>query len=200
MAIYTLKMTGPENRPDLMAAEVRLRSSNLGIRVAATSLLPSARLDLYAGLMAGNGLYTNPKIPVYLNDQLLSIPVFRFSVLGDIARAKGINKESYYHYVDTLLGALKDTTNALSTYDHLSKKLKNIDAAQKHLARSYGLNRRLYKSGIQSYAMMLKSKIDLDEINIKLNQAKLEQLLSIVRLYEQLAGGYRLDVSLRNKS
>ncbi|TIE23274.1 transporter, partial [Legionella pneumophila] len=48
-----------------------------------------------------------------------------------------------------------------------------------------------YQTGIQSYIETLNSKISLDKINISLNQDKLQELLSIVRLYQELAGGYR---------
>lgn len=188
-----LPMTVLENRPDLLAAEMRLRASNMAIGISASQLLPTMRLDLYAGLMAGNSRYTNPKIPVYLNDQLLGVPILRFSVLGDIARSKGLNKESYYYYIDTLLTVLKNTTNALSSYDHLTKKLQDTRKARRRIAKAYDLNNRLYRTGIQSYSAMLTSKIALDKINIRLNQDKLQQLLSIVRLYEELAGGYACD-------
>jgi hypothetical protein len=38
----------------------------------------------------------------------------------------------------------------------------------------------------------LHSKIALDRIHIALNQDKLQQLLTVVKLYQELAGGYKV--------
>jgi hypothetical protein len=37
----------------------------------------------------------------------------------------------------------------------------------------------------------LKSKIALDRMDISVNQDKLQQLITIVNLYHELAGGYK---------
>lgn len=53
------------------------------------------------------------------NDQLLKAPIIDMPVLGAVAKAKGVNKVSYYNYIDTLQKALRDTTNALSENERL---------------------------------------------------------------------------------
>ena len=63
------------------------------------------------------------------------------------------------------------------------------------MAKSYQLNRSLYKRGIQNYVDMLKTKIVLNEININLNKDKLVQLITIVTLYQELAGGYKIEAN-----
>lgn len=189
----SLPLTVLENRPDLQMAENRLRASNEGIGLAASNLLPTITLDLIGGKAAGDSRYIWPHQNVYFNDQLLRTPILKMSVLGDIATAKGLDKVSYFNYIDTLQKALRDTTNALSANERFTNKLKKTQEAQSYLAKSYELNRRLYKRGIQNYVDMLKTKIILDRININLNEDKLLQLLTIVTLYQELAGGYRAD-------
>lgn len=189
----SLPLTVLGNRPDMQMAESRLRASNQGIGLAASNLLPTLQFDLIGGRAAGDSRYSNLKVPIYFNDQLVSMPLLKMTVLGEIAKARGLNKVSYYNYIDTLQKALRDTTNALSANDRLTNRLNQTSEAQQHLAKAYDLNNRLYKQGIQSYFNMLKSKITLDRINIKLNQDKLQELVSIVSLYQELAGGYRAD-------
>lgn len=189
----SLPLTVLDNRPDMQIAENRLRASTQGIGLAASKLLPTIQADLYWGQAAGNSQYTIPHVPIYFNDQLVKAPIINMSVLGDIAKARGLNKVAFYNYVDTLQKALRDTTNALSANDRFTNKLHQTAYAQKHLAESYNLNYRLYKRGIQNYFDLLKSKISLDKINISLNQDKLQQLLTIVSLYQELAGGYKAD-------
>jgi multidrug efflux system outer membrane protein len=187
----SLPLTVLENRPDLQMAENRLRASNEGIGLAASNLLPTITLDLIGGKAAGDNRYIWPRKNVYFNDQLLRTPILKMSVLGEIATARGLDKVSYFNYVDTLQKALRDTTNALSANERFTNKLQQTQEAQRYLAKSYELNRRLYKRGIQNYVDMLKTKIVLDRININLNEDKLLQLLTIVSLYQELAGGYR---------
>ncbi|KTD76507.1 TolC family protein [Legionella waltersii] len=188
----SLPLTVLKNRPDLQMAENELRASFEGIGLAASELLPTIQLDLIGGQAAGDSRYAWPRQKVYFNDQLFKMPLIKMSALGEIGKAKGLNKVSYYHYVDVLQKALRDTTNALADHDRYTNKLARTIKAQQHLAKAYILNYRLYKSGLQSYVSILNSKIALDKINIQLNQDKLQQLLSVVRLYQELAGGYKV--------
>lgn len=190
----SLPLTVLENRPDMQVAENRLRASHEGIGLAESNLLPTVQLDFIGGLAAGDNRYALPKETVKFNDQLLKAPIIDMSVLGAVAKAKGVNKVSYFNYIDTLQKALRDTTNALSENERLTNKFQQTAYAQKHLAKAYNLNHRLYQTGIQSYVETLKSKISLDKVNISLNQDKLQELLSVVRLYQELAGGYRANL------
>lgn len=187
----SLPLTVLNNRPDMQMVENRLRASSEGVRLAATNLLPTIQLDLIDGLVAGDSRYAVPRENVYFNDQLLKSPIIKMSVLGEIAQAKGLNKVAYYNYIDTLQKALRDTTNALSENERLTNKFRQTNYAQQHAAKAYNLNHRLYKRGIQNYVNTLTSKIALDKMNINLNQDKLQQLMTVVKLYQELAGGYR---------
>ncbi|HHF7343893.1 TPA: TolC family protein [Legionella feeleii] len=189
----SLPLTVLENRPDMQMATNRLRASNEGIGLAASNLLPTIQLDLIDGLVAGDSRYDVPREHVYFNDQLLKIPLIRMSVLGEISRARGLNKVSYFNYIDTLQKALRDTTNALAENERLTNKFRQTVLAQKRVSKAYDLNNRLYQRGIQNYVETLKSKVLLDKININLNQDKLQQLITVVKLYQELAGGYRAD-------
>lgn len=190
-----LPMTVLSNRPDMQLAENKLRASNEGIGLAASQLLPTVQLDFIGGPVAGNNAYNFPsplmQNAVDFNDELLKIPALKLSALGEIDKAKGLDKVSYYNYIDTLQKALRNSTNALSANYRLTNKLQQTESAQQQLAKSYNLNERLFQRGIQSKMDTLKSKIALDRIEINVNQDKLQQLLTIVNLYHELAGGYK---------
>ena len=190
-----LPITVLSNRPDMQLAENKLRASNEGIGLAASQLLPTVQLDFIGGPVAGNNAYNFPsplmQNAVDFNDELLKIPALKLSALGEIDKAKGLDKVSYYNYIDTLQKALRNSTNALSANYRLTNKLQQTESAQQQLAKSYNLNERLFQRGIQSKMDTLKSKIALDRIQINVNQDKLQQLLTIVNLYHELAGGYK---------
>ena len=69
--------------------------------------------------------------------------------------------------------------------------MKQTTQSVKHLEKAYQLNIALYQQGIQTYVDTLNSKITLDKMYINQNQDQLLQLLAVVRLYQELAGGYR---------
>ena len=188
-----LPLTVLGNRPDMQIAENRLRATNQGIGLAASDLLPTIQLDMYGGEAAGNSRYTWPNEPVTFNDQFMVAPLINMPVLGEIAKARGLNKVSYFNYINTLQKALRDTTNALASHDRFTNKLQQTIYSQQHQSRAFELNYRLYKRGILNYFDMLKSKIMLDRVNINLNQDKLRQLETIVNLYQEVAGGYKAD-------
>jgi outer membrane protein TolC len=156
-----LPMTVLENRPDMQMAKFRLKASNEGIGIAASALLPTLQLDFIGGPVAGNNKYNFPSPlmtnAVDFNDQLLQVPILRASALGDIDKAKGLDKISYYHYIETLQNALKETTNALSANYRLTKRYNQTESAQRQLTKAYNLNDRLYKRGIQSNLELLIS-------------------------------------------
>lgn len=187
----SLPVTVLDNRPDIQVATYQLRASNTGIGLAASNLLPGMFLDYISGVKAGDNRYRIPHKHISFNDQIFTAPLLKMPVWGDIAKARGLDKVSYFNYIDTVQKALRDTTNALSAHDHFTNKWKQTSRAQKHLAKAYNLNERLYRRGIQSYVGALKSKVNLDRMNINLNQDKLLKLVSMVQLYQEMAGGYR---------
>lgn len=194
-----LPLTVLENRPDLQLAKNELMASNEGIGLARSQLLPTMQLDFIGGPVAGDNSYHFPNPittnVVDFNDELLKIPVFKMSAFGEIAKAKGLNKVSYYNYVDILQKALRDTTNALSANSRLNNKLQHTVTATQHLTTAYNLNQKLYQQGIYSMMDTMHSKIALDRMNIACNQDKLQQLISVVNLYQELAGGYKVGES-----
>ena len=190
-----LPLTVLENRPDMQQAENNLRAANEGIGLAASQLLPTLQLDYIGGPVGGNNNYYFPgnliENSVNFNDELLKIPAFKMSAFGEIAKARGLEKVSYFNYVDTLQKALRNTSNAIAANEHLTRKLEQTQSAAEHLVKAYNLNQRLYQKGVQSYMASLSSKIAVDRIEIAVNQDKLQQLITVVNLYQELAGGYK---------
>lgn len=191
--IGNLPLTVIENRPDMIQAANELKASNEGIGVAFTNLLPSIQLSAARGEIATVANGTDYGQPIYFNQALLQIPVFNASVYGQLDQAKGLNKASYYHYTDTLRKVMRDVNNDLSAHDLYSKRFNVTTDARNDTKRAYDLNNSLYKKGIISYMQLLQDKIKLDNLNILVNKSKAEQFITIVNLYQDLAGGYNYN-------
>lgn len=188
--IHAVPMRVLLNRPDMKMAECRLKAAYYNVNLAQSPFLPRFEFDIFPGWVAGNNAYSIPNKYLHFNDQLLKIHVFQWSVLGEIEKAKGQKKAVFYSFLDTLRQAMRDTSNAYINHDRTTKNLSSIEAATHELWRVYQRNQQLQKQGIHSEFDMLKAKIEYDRMRLVLNRAQLQQILSIVRLYQELAGGY----------
>ncbi|CDZ78952.1 Toluene efflux pump outer membrane protein TtgC precursor [Legionella massiliensis] len=186
-----------ENRPDLEQAKQELMAANAGIGIAVSNWLPSINLALARGEIAkvANGGQLGQAI--HFNQAIAEIPLLRASAYGQLLKAKGLDKASYYRYTDTLRKVLRDVTNDLSAHDLYSKRLNDISKAERDLRKAYSLDQALYKKGIISHFNLIETKVRLDKLAIEVNQYKLEQLLTIVTLYQDLAAGYNYTVLVR---
>jgi multidrug efflux system outer membrane protein len=179
------------NRPDIVAAEHRLRASNANIGAARAAFLPSitltgafgtasAELD---GLFAGGSRAWNfaPSI---------SLPLFdagRRSAAVDLAEAR--RDQAVASYEQTIQTAFKDVSDALSARRWLAEQvdvLRATVAAQSERARLAQLR---YDHGASPYLEVLDAQRDLLAAQQKLAQTRRALLSSRVRLYAALGGG-----------
>lgn len=188
--IGSLPLTVIENRPDMIQATNELKAANEDIGIAFSNLLPSIQLSAARGSIGNNNAY-NIGNPIYFNQTLLQVPLFNASVYGQLDKAKGLNKASYYRYTDTLRKVLRDVNNDMSAHDLYSKRLDITINSKDEIQKAYALNESLYKKTIISYLQLLESKIKLDNLEIVVNRNKLDQFITIVNLYQDLAGGYK---------
>lgn len=190
MVIGALPFNIIENRPDMEQAKQELAAANAGIGIAFSHLLPSINLAMARGEIAkvANGGQLGQAI--HFNQAIGEVPFLRASTYGELLKAKGLNKASYYRYSDTLRKVLRDVTNDLSAHELYTRRLNDVLQADRELSNAYHLNQTLYQRGIISHLSLIKEKVKLDELAIEVNQHKLEQLITIINLYQDLAVGY----------
>ena len=190
MVIGALPLTVIEHRPDIIAATQELNASRAGIGVALSNFLPSINLSMARGDIATVPNGKTLGMPIYFNQAILSQPLITLASFGELDKAKGISKAVYFHYVDTVRRALRDVDNGMAAHDFFTQRLDNTVQARQETAKAYQLNRDLYRQGIISYLSLLAEKVKLDELNILVNKRKIDQTLTIINLYQDLAVGY----------
>ena len=190
MVIGTLPLQVIEHRPDMRIARHELKATRAGIGVALSTFLPSLNLSMARGDIATipNG-YTLG-MPIYFNQAILSPPLLTMASFGELDKARGKSKAAYHRYIDTLRKALRDVDSDLSAHQFFTERLDKTVAAKEAVHEAYNLNKGLYHQGILSYLRLLEEKVKLDEINILVNQRKIEQTITIINLYQDLAVGY----------
>lgn len=179
-----------ERRPDMRSAEMRLREANARVGVAQTDLFPKIRLTGNLGFESeelGNLL----KSPAWFLAGNLLQPLFAMGKnKAKVKVAKARYEQELYAYQKSVLGAFKEANNAIVTI----RKVKEIRASREKLeasARKYlELAQLQYINGVTSYMDVLDAQRGYLDAQIGLNNAVLDELLSVVFLYRALGGGF----------
>lgn len=185
-----LPSTVLQNRPDLRMAEYAVKSAHAGVSVAYGGLFPSLQLDSFFGAGTGDGIVGNPTNYVPMQDAYMNWGI-NPSTFGQIEAQKGAYQAQVYRYIQTVRKILKDVDNDFSANRQYSNNYQSTQQAWKDLAEKYKLQQGLYQTGIMSYTQLLDAKIQLDNLALTVNQAKLQQAITVVNLYQDLAGGYK---------
>ncbi|MCH9756520.1 MAG: TolC family protein [Gammaproteobacteria bacterium] len=179
-----------ENRPDMMQAANELKAANAGIGAAVGNFFPVMQLSAARGDIGTIPNGTKLGQPVYFTQGLSQSTIMPLSNFGEWDKAKGFGKVAYYKYLDTLRKVLRDVDNGLSANEYYTQRLDETVGAKNNLGKAYQLKGALYHEGIISYSKLLDEKIKFDRMKVKVNEHKLDQLMTIVSLYQDLAVGY----------
>lgn len=172
------------SRPDVREAEAILKASNADVGAVTANLLPTLTLGAYLGKGSNiNG-------PIKLGEAYLNTPVVDLPIFAQISASKAKYKTMYINYITTIRQALRDVSNDLSAYAAYSTQLKNNTAALRNKQQYCHLADVRYKHGIDDNIEVMQCKIKVDELALMVNQNKLEKMMALITLYQDLGGGF----------
>ena len=180
-----------KSRPDVAIAdyEVRIKSGLIG--VAASQMFPtinltgmfgSASLAFGSLLRFGNGLG--------IGEAIAAMPIFDPGILADIEKGKGEKYSTYYNYIKVVRTAFADVENGLSQHSTVNESYEQQAIALKSAKDAYHIGMQQYQQGMIAYSDTIMYKLNVDYMEAMLNDYKMQQLASIVNLYQVLGGGY----------
>ena len=183
-----------QNRPDIIQAEYEVQISNAKIGVAMSQFFPNISLTSPVGAasFALNNLFSG-SVDFWAAQVMASMPLLNLGIYSDIKQAKASYYSDYYNYIQTVRDAFSQVDNGLSKHQSVDKAYKRQLQAYNAAQRLYNLQQVQYKNGAASYANTLNYKLNVDNSAISVNQAKMNQLTSIVNLYQALGGGYNVN-------
>ena len=175
-------------RPDLQAAEQRLRKSLVHVDVVRTSYYPTLSLT---GALGGSSTSLSNVLanPVATLGAGLALPFLR---LGEMQRNTAIARYSYeqaiIHFRQTLYAALADAENALSARTQLQQQSDQQAIALEQAKRAEQLTEVQYRAG----AVPLKTWLDAQEsrrsATLAWQNVQLARAINQVTLYKALGG------------
>ncbi|STY29878.1 outer membrane efflux protein [Legionella wadsworthii] len=172
------------NRPELKMAFYALKASRTGIQLAYSDFFPGLQLDDFIGEVHLPNSHLAQATDAYVNWTIAP------STLGAIAASKGAYHAKIAEFNKILRRILQEVDNDFAANRRLNEKYKTYLYAERDYRHKYNLQQGLLKTGLISYKQLLESKIYLDNLALSTNQVKLEVAMSLVVLYQDLAGGY----------
>ncbi len=179
------------NRPDVRAAEHRLRAAHADIAAARAAYFPdislmasgggaSAQLDKLFG--TGTGLWSfTPTV---------TVPIFNGGRLdGALAGARAERDIALAAYEQAIQSAFRDVADALAARRWLAEQIQSTEQTLEALTERARLADLSYANGRAAYLEVLEAQRDLFSAQEGLVQLRRAQLESEVDLYAALGGG-----------
>lgn len=178
-------------RPDVLAAEARLKAANADIGAARAAFFPTITLTTALGLAsrALTDLF-DATSGTWLFQPALRLPLFDAGrTQGGLELTEARKLAAVAEYERTIQQAFREVADGLAARRYLAEQL----AAQQDQARIQGERLRLaearYQAGLTSYLEVLDAQRDLYVAEQAVVQTRRAWLVSTVRLYQALGGG-----------
>lgn len=179
------------HRPDIRAAEQRLRSSQANIAAARAAFFP--RISLTAGLGLAStelgDLFQGNSATWNFAPQLV-LPIFDAGRnKANLSLAEVRSDIAIVSYEKTIQIAFREVADALSARATLADEINAQEAVRAAQAARLELAQARYKNGIANYLEVLDAERELFAAEQQLLQTKLLKITNTVDLYRSLGGG-----------
>jgi multidrug efflux system outer membrane protein len=182
-----------ERRPDIRQAEAQLVAANAEIGVARAAYFPQISLSGGGGFQSSalSNLFSGPA-GAWSFGASLTQPIFTGGRLrSEVRLAEARQQTAVLFYQQSIQGAFRSVSDALVAYH----KTREFRTQQELLFRSAQDAARLshmrYTGGVTGYLEVLTNETNAFSAELGLVQARLNELLAVVQLYQALGGGWQ---------
>lgn len=182
-----------ERRPDIREAEANLMAANADIGVAKADFFPNIALTGTGGFesFALNRFFSAPSALWNVTGSAVQT-IFQAGALhAGLRLSEAQEEEMLLAYQQAIKGALQEVSDALIAYQknrEYTKQQQLLTIAAKDADQ---LSNVLYQHGGASYLQVLTSETNYFAAELGLAQARLNERLALVQLYNALGGGWR---------
>jgi multidrug efflux system outer membrane protein len=181
-------------RPDLIAAEDRVRAAGYSVASARAALLPSI------GLTFSGGRSSTDLADLLRSDRSVAIrslgptgdqPIFVGGALkAEVRRTAAARAEAEAAYRGAILSALQDTNDALAAYRQSGERMREADRLQTAAKSTEKLAAERFAAGVTSFLEVLDSQRELYSAQLEVSAAEQFRNQAAVDLYRSLGGGW----------
>lgn len=178
------------NRPDIMAAEHRLKGANAFIGAARAAFFPRISLTTSIGTASDelSGLFGNGSGTWRFAPQV-AVPVFDARTWAAYRVSKAQQQILLAQYEKAIQTAFREVADALAVQGTVDRQLAAQMSLTKAVRDTYHLSSQRYEKGIDSYLGVLDAQRSLYAAQQGLISLRLAKFANQVRLYAVLGGG-----------
>jgi len=181
------------NRPDVIASEYGLINAFELTNVARSNFYPSLTLTANSGFQSlelDQLLNANSLFATLVGG--LTQPIFnqrRIKTQHEVAKAQ--QEQALLAFKNTLLTAGNEVSYALYDYEAETEKFEYRQNEVEALRNAESNSEELLKNGYANYLDLLTARQSALSAELNLIDNKLQQMLSVINLYEALGGGWK---------
>ncbi|MBB3124412.1 NodT family efflux transporter outer membrane factor (OMF) lipoprotein [Mesoflavibacter sabulilitoris] len=181
------------NRPDVIASEYNLINAFELTNVAKSNFYPSLTLTASGGFQSlelDKLFNANSLFATVIGG--LTQPIFNQRIIKtqhEVAKAQ--QEQALLNFKKTLLTAGNEVSNALYVYNAETEKFEYRKNEVEALRQAEANSEELLQNGLANYLDLLTARESALNAELNVIDNKLQQLLSVVTLYEALGGGWK---------
>lgn len=178
------------NRPDIIAAEHRLKGAYAFIGAARAAFFPRISLTTSIGTASDelSGLFGSGAGTWRFAPQI-ALPIFDARTWAAYRISKAQQEIALAKYEKTIQTAFREVADALAVQGTVDQQISAQQSLTDAVAETYRLSNKRYAKGIDSYLSVLDAQRSLYAAQQGLISLRLAKLANQVRLYAVLGGG-----------
>jgi multidrug efflux system outer membrane protein len=181
-------------RPDILAAEHRLKAANANIGAARAAFFPSIFLTTTIGTVSNelSGLFKAGASTWNFSTQA-AMPIFDTRLWSALRGIKVEREIAVAQYEKAIQTAFKETADALAQRGTVGEQMAAQESLVQASTDTYNLTNARYTKGIDNYLSVLDAQRSLYAAQQGLITVRLARLTNQVRLYAVLGGGWMVN-------
>ncbi|KCZ46977.1 MULTISPECIES: efflux transporter outer membrane subunit [unclassified Hyphomonas] len=177
------------DRPDVRAAEARLRASNANIGAARAAYFPSVSLTGGVGVASGSidDLFNGDGSSGWTFTPAIDLPIFDFDRRrGNVEAARAEADAALATYQSTIQQAFREVADAAAVADTIDRRLTALQQLAEDTQVTFDLSGERFKSGLDGYLTVLDAQREYYNAQQQLILARLDNNLNSIALYKAL--------------
>ena len=177
------------DRPDVRAAEARLKASNANIGVARAAYFPSVSLTGSVGVASGSldDLFNGDGSSGWTFAPAIDLPIFDFERRrGKLDAARAEADAALAAYQSTIQQAFREVADVAAVADTIDRRLLALEQLAEDTQVTFELSGERFKSGLDGYLTVLDAQREYYNAQQQLILATLDNNLNSIALYKAL--------------
>jgi len=190
---YSLPSELLERRPDIAAAERRMKQANLQVGIAQDAWFPTISLSASSGYESNvlSSLISKPNLIWAIGGALTQTVFDGGARNATLKQMQGAYEANIATYRQSILTAFQQVEDALVTLETLSREVNVQQEAVELSQQAFDFNMYQYRQGIVNYTSVIVAQTSLLSNQIVVLNIQNKQVLATISLISALGGNFK---------